>query len=235
MSVATSGLVVNRLLASLPPQSRQRMLKRCEPVELSLGGVLCEAGEPIRYVYFPVRSYISMTAALENTASLEVRLIGNEGMLGVSLALGINTSPLRALVQGAGSALRMPAASFRSELEHSAVLRRGLGRYIYVMLAQLAQTAACACFHVVEARLARCLLMTQDRAHANHFYVTHALLAQMLGVRRSGITDAAGALQRKKLIRYSRGDITVLDRRGLEKASCECYGAATACYQRFLG
>ena len=235
MSLAIPGPVVNRLLGTLPRKVQQRMLQRCEPVELAYGLILNESGEHIRHVYFPTSSFISLVTVLKSKASLEVGLIGNEGMLGVSLALGVDTSPMRALVQGAGGALRMPAAIFRSELEHSPALRHDLDRYIYVLLAQLAQTAACTCFHVLEARLARWLLMTHDRAHADHFYLTHALLAEMLGVRRSGVTRAAGELQRKKLIHYSRGDVTVLDRKGLERASCECYAAVQADYERFFG
>ncbi len=234
MSHATPRPVVNRLLEVLPRSIRQRMLQRCEPVELDFGVVLSEAGDPIRHVYFPTGGFISLIAALQDQASLEVGLIGNEGMLGVSLVLGVDTSPMRALVQGSGSALRMPAAIFRGELERSPVLRRNLDRYVYVLLAQLAQTAACTCFHVLEARLARWLLMTHDRAHADHFFLTHALLSNMLGVRRSGVTRAAGELQRRKLIHYSRGDVTVLDRKGLEKASCECYAAVIADYDRLL-
>jgi len=234
MSHATPRPVVNRLLEVLPRAIRQRMLQRCEPVELDFGVILSEAGEPIRHVYFPTGGFISLIAALQDQASLEVGLIGNEGMLGVSLVLGVDTSPMRALVQGSGSALRMPAAIFRGELERSQALRRNLDRYVYVLLAQLAQTAACTCFHVLEARLARWLLMTHDRAHADHFFLTHALLSNMLGVRRSGVTRAAGALQRRKLIHYSRGDVTVLDRKGLEKASCECYAAVIADYDRLL-
>jgi len=198
MSHATPRPVVNRLLEVLPRAIRQRMLQRCEPVELDFGVILSEAGEPIRHVYFPTGGFISLIAALQDQASLEVGLIGNEGMLGVSLVLGVDTSPMRALVQGSGSALRMPAAIFRGELERSQALRRNLDRYVYVLLAQLAQTAACTCFHVLEARLARWLLMTHDRAHADHFFLTHALLSNMLGVRRSGVTRAAGALQPRR-------------------------------------
>ena len=235
MSGATPGPVINRLLGALPHAAKRRVLQSCEPVELVFGTVLSQPGERIRHVYFPINGFISLVAALEGHPSLEVGLIGDEGMLGVSLALGVDISPMRALVQGSGSALRMTAATFVDELKRNAELRRSLGRYTYVLLAQLSQTVACTCFHVLDARMARWLLMTHDRAHADQFYLTHALLSEMLGVRRSGVTRAAGRLQRKKIIRYTRGHIAVLDRKGLEQAACSCYAAVTEDYNRLLG
>ncbi|MHB1241285.1 MAG: Crp/Fnr family transcriptional regulator [Gammaproteobacteria bacterium] len=161
-------------------------------------------------------------------------LVGTEGMHDIALALGIDVSPLRALVQGEGISLRMKTSYFRRELRHSPALQRGINRYIYVRMSQLAQTAACTRFHLVEARLARWLLMTQDRAHSNKLHITHEFLAYMLGVRRVGITKAAGSLQKRKLINYSRGTITVLNRGGLEAASCGCYQADKATYDRTI-
>ena len=235
MAPTKSATGVNRLLVALPSEDRQRFLADCEPVELVFAEVLTEPGERIHHVYFPTKSFISLTTQTNERACLEVGLVGDEGMLGVSLLLGVNVAPLRALVQGSGPALRMDAALFCGALEHSAALQCELKRYLYVRLGQFAQTAACTRFHVVEARLARWLLMTHDRAHSDGFHVTHEFLAYMLGVRRAGVTKAATALQNRKLIHYSRGDITILDRRGLETASCGCYQADKATYAQIMG
>jgi CRP-like cAMP-binding protein len=156
-------------------------------------------------------------------------------MLGITLMLEVDVAPFHALVQGAGPALRITALSFLHELEHSPALQMELKRYLYVSMSQIAQTAACTRFHVVEARLAQWLLMTHDRAYSDHFHVTHEIMAHMLGVRRVGITKAANSLLKQKLISYRRGDITILDRVGLEAASCECYRADKEIYERILG
>jgi len=222
--------VINRLLDALPSEERKRMVAGCEPVELAFGEELCAAGDRLRHVYFPVRSLISLIMPIDQSSHLEVGLIGDEGMFGIPLALGMDISRVRVVVQVGGSALRMNAEGFCAELARSAPLQTVMDRYVFVHLSQLAQATACTRFHLVEARLARCLLMTQDRVHANSFHLTQELLASVLGVRRVGVTKAASALQERGIIHYSRGDITVLDRRNLKAASCGCYKADREAY-----
>jgi CRP-like cAMP-binding protein len=222
------------LLAGLPRNDRQRILLAGEQVPLALAEVLSRSQERIRHVYFPIEGFISLVAPVEGYGSLEVGLVGDEGMLGISLILGVNISPLYCVVQGAGSALRMSAAAFRRELERSVALEQTLKRYLYVLQSQLAQMVGCTRFHLVEARLARWLLMSQDRAHIDAFPLTQEFLAYMLGVRRVGVTKAARALRKRKLIAYSRGNMTILDRRGLESAACGCYAAVKDTYDLIM-
>lgn len=235
-ALADRAPATNRLIAALPRKDRSRLLASCEEVELVFGKALVEPGGRISHVYFPTDgSYISLITPVDGASSLEVGLVGNEGMHGVSLVLGIDVSLLHVLVQGGGRALRMSAAAFKREHRRSPALQRELNRYLYVLMGQLAQTAGCTRYHVVEARLARWLLMTADRAHSDRFRITHVFLAKMLGVQRTGVTEAANALHARGLIGYKRGDIRVLDRRGLEAAACPCYQAYRSTYQRILG
>lgn len=224
----------NRLLAALPDKDRGRLLDGAERVELVFADVLCEPGDRMPHVYFPIESFISLIARID-ASFMEVGLVGDEGMFGIPVSLGVNVSALRAVVQGAGSALRINAASLRREIERSVALQQQLNRYYYVSRSQLARAGACARFHMVEARLARWLLMTGDRSHSNDFKITHELLAYMLGVRRAGVTIAAGSLQRRGLISYRRGHVRILDRAGLKSASCGCYAADQATYARIMG
>jgi CRP-like cAMP-binding protein len=196
--------------------------------------VLCERGTPARHVYFPTEGFVSLVTMIDDSAGLEVGMVGREGMVGAHLALGVATSPLRALVQGAGTSWRIGTPAFRTELARSAALQRSLSRYLYVLMSQLAASATCLRFHLIGPRLARWLLMSQDRAHADTFHVTQEFLAYMLGVRRVGVTAAASAMQRSGLIAYRRGEMTVLDRGGLEAAACACYAGDRRAYTELL-
>jgi len=213
----------NRLLAALPAREYKRLLSGLETVKLTYGEVLHEPGERMRHVYFPSDCLVSLLTVVEGHQALEVGLVGREGMVGSRLALGITASSIRALVQGTGTAVRMTSARFLKEFRRSPALRRALFHFTDALMLQVTQTAACNRFHVVEARLARWLLMTRERLPSGEFHLTHEFLADMLGVRRVGVTSAAGALQRRKLIRYQRGIITILDQQGLEGAACSCY------------
>jgi CRP-like cAMP-binding protein len=222
----------NQLLASLPRKDANRILVVSEPVALALSDSLSESGAPTRYVYFPTAGFISLVAQIEDHPGLEVGMVGSEGMLGVQIALGVATAPLHALVQGPGAAWRLPVSAFRRELAASVALRRAMNRYISVLMSQLVASAACQRFHLVGPRLARWLLMSQDRSRSDHFHVTHEFLSYMLGVRRVGITMAAGEFARDGLIRYHRGELQVIDRKGLEAASCSCYLSDQLAYRQ---
>lgn len=219
--------LANSLIAGLPRAEQRRLLADCEPVELVFGNMLCQPGTRMRDALLPLSGCIALAASVSGHPPLDIALVGREGMLGLSLALGIGSNvPMLGIVKCPGHALRIPAPRFRQQLAGSPVLARAVNRQLFVLLAQLARTTACTSFHEVQARLARWLLMLQDRAHADHFHMTHELLADMLGVQRSAVTIAAGAMQKAHVISYSRGEIQVLDRAGLEAMSCECYQAS---------
>jgi CRP-like cAMP-binding protein len=234
MSQFFAPRVTNQLLSALPVVERRRVMAASEMVELVFGTTLCERDQALQFAYFPLRGFISWLAVVDNHPALEVGMIGNEGMLGCSLLLDVDSAPMNALVQGAGSALRVPRVAMLQLLTDNPTLTRILHRYMHVVGMQLSQAIACMCFHEIEARLARWLLMTHDRAHADHFFLTHQFLADMLGVRRSAVTLAAGALQERGLIHYNRGDIEMISRHGLLNACCECYAVQLADHARYV-
>jgi len=219
---------VNRLLATLTTKEYRRLLPKLKTVSLVLGEVLYEPGAVIKYVYFPNDSIISLISGLSENSWLEVGMVGNEGMAGLAVFMGVNSSSTRALVQGAGTAMRMSSAAVRTEASQLGNFHHLLHRYSHSLLTQVSQASACNRFHFVDARLARWLLMTKDRLGVEEFPLTQEFLANMLGVRREGVSKAAGALQSGNLIRYSRGVITILNRRGLEAKSCKCYAIIKA-------
>lgn len=235
MIVGKPSAPANRLLASLTGRCRRDFLAGCEQVELDFAEVLCTSGERIHHVYFPIGGFISLVTVLDAKAKLEVGIIGNEGMLGVSLVLGMDISPQEAMVQGAGNALRMSTDAFNRQWRRNPSLREDLTRYVHVLMSQLAQTAGCTHYHLLEARLARWLLMSRDRAHSNQFRLTHKFLSYMLGVRRAGITSAANSLHARGLINYSRGVVVIINGKGLEMAACLCYQQGNEMYERALG
>jgi CRP-like cAMP-binding protein len=225
----------NNLIAGLGPKARDSLLARCENVNLTFSQVLGEAGDPIRHVYFPVEGVISLVASVGDSPGIEVGMIGSEGMLGAPLVLDVRVHPVRAVVQGAGAAWRIAAPAFRAQLELAPQLRRVVRRYVYVLLCQQATSSVCLRFHVIGPRLARWLLMSQDRAHSASFPITQEFLSYMMGVRRVGVTRAAASLQRHGLIAYRRGKMHILDRAGLEAAACGCYAAESSIYAEILG
>lgn len=213
----------NRMLAALPDKEYEQLRAGLEPVRLTYGQVLYEPGQPIRYVYFPGTCPVSLLTLVDDRRSLEVGLVGGEGMVGAPLALGAATSSVRALVQGTGTGVRMKASLFLKEFQRSPALQQALLSFIEILMYQVTQNAACNHFHGIQERLARWLLMMRERVPSSSFYLTHEYLAGMLGTRRESVTAAAHALKRRNLIKYSRGNITILDQRGLKAASCSCY------------
>jgi len=216
--------VDNDLLTALPSAVYQRLIAAgLQPVTLKFGQVLHEPDVPIPYVYFPIDCVIALLMTVKGHPALKVGLVGHEGMVGSPLALGIPASSRRALVQGTGTAMRMESTLFRKELLRNKSLQQSIYRYKHALMGQIAQSAVCKKFHSLQARLARYLLMTGDCARSREIILTHEFLARMLGVQRVAVTVAASALQKRKLIKYMRGKITILDRKRLSAASCECY------------
>jgi CRP-like cAMP-binding protein len=224
--------VQNGLLAALPRQEYPRLAQYLEPVSLRFGQVLYEPGGRIHHAYFPYGGVISLLTVVGPGKAAEVGVVGNEGVVGGSAALGIDVSNLRAVVQGAGAGARITASHLHKAFRAHESWYRELFRFTHALMNQTAQTAVCNRFHKVEARLARWLLVTRDRVRSNHIHLTHEFLSLMLGVRRVGVTQAATSLQKRKLIAYSRGNIQLLDSKGLEAAACECYGAVKEVYRR---
>ncbi|MGH8599104.1 MAG: Crp/Fnr family transcriptional regulator [Burkholderiales bacterium] len=224
MPVAECASPINSLLQALPKAEFHRVLAKCRLVDLDHGRILCDAGDRIRHVYFVNTGIVSLLART-GRGGTEVGMVGYEGATGMSLALGVAVSPVRVLVQGAGTAMRMNAIHFRSIVRDSPALQRALNRYLHDFIVEMAQTAACHRFHRIESRLARWLLMTQDRMRSDEFRLTQSFVADTLGVRRVGITRIAQKLQRHGMIRYSRGHVIVIDRSGLQQIACECYRA----------
>lgn len=213
----------NYLLSALPSVEYQRLLPDLERVELALGQVIYEPGGELRYVYFPTTSIVSLLYVMENGASAEIAVVGKDGLIGVALFMGGGSMPNRAVVQSAGHAYRMRAQRLMTEFNRYEVLLHLLLRYTQALITQMAQTAVCNRHHSVDQQLCRWLLLSLDRLPSNQLKMTQELIANMLGVRREGVTEAAGNLQQAGLIQYSRGQITVLDRVGLEARVCECY------------
>ena len=224
----------NHLFRALPPEARERVFPHLELVELPLGHVLYESGNTLHHVYFPTDSIVSLLYVMEDGASAEIAVVGYEGMVGVALFMGGETTPNRAIVQSAGFAYRLKGALLKSEFSRSGALQHLLLRYTQALLTQMAQTAVCNRHHSVDQQLCRWLLLSLDRLSSNNLTMTQELIANMLGVRREGVTEAAGKLQSKGLIHYSRGRITVLDRPRLEQSSCECYGVVKKEFDRLL-
>lgn len=235
MPMVLQDTASNQLLDQLPAAARRSLTAAAHPVDLEFDQVMAQTGASIDQVLFPTTAIISVTTQVEGYNPLEMGMIGHEGMLGATLALGVKRHPMSAVVQGAGLALAIPAEGFQQQLKDSPALEKLVHGYLFVLAEQLSQTAACNAFHEVAPRLARWLLMMDDRARGKPLVLTHLFLSDMLGVRRSAVTIAAGQMQDKQLIRYTRGHIQVLSRPGLEATACECYPAALAAYQRQFG
>lgn len=224
----------NQLLAALPPGEFRRLLPHLELVSMPLGEVLYESGNRLRHVYFPTTSIVSLLYVMEDGASAEIAVVGNEGILGIALFMGGETTPSRAIVQSAGHGYRLQAEFLKDEFNRAGPMLHLLLRYTQALITQMAQTAVCNRHHSVDQQLCRWLLMSLDRLPSNELIMTQELIANMLGVRREGVTEAAGKLQSAGLIHYRRGHITVIDRPGLEARACECYAVVKREFDRLL-
>ncbi|HEY8011642.1 MAG TPA: Crp/Fnr family transcriptional regulator [Rudaea sp.] len=224
----------NHLLAALPDAEWQRWLPSLEPVALPLGKVLYESGGKLTHVYFSTTAIVSLLYVMENGASAEIAVVGNEGIVGISLFMGGGSTPSRAIVQSAGHGFRLKASLMMEEFNRAGPVLHLLLRYTQALITQMAQTAVCNRHHTLDQQLCRWLLLSLDRLHSSELVMTQELIANMLGVRREGVTEAAGQLHKAGLIRYQRGRITVLDRDGLEQRTCECYAVVKKEYDRLL-
>ena len=224
----------NQLLAALPPADLQRWLPQLEPVQMPLGEVLYESGRALSHVYFPINAIVSLLYVMEDGASAEIAVVGNEGVVGISLFMGGESTPSRAVVQSAGQGLRLRANAIKQEFQQAGPAMHLLLRYTQALITQMAQTAVCNRHHSLDQQLCRWLLLSLDRLHGTELVMTQELIANMLGVRREGVTEAALSLQKAGLIRYARGHITVLDRPGMERRTCECYAVVKKEYDRLL-
>ena len=234
MEILSSEPTKNRLLAALPHAESQRWLSLLEPVDLPLGEVLYESGITLSHVYFPTTAIISLLYVMENGASAEIAVVGNEGIVGISLFMGGESTSSRAVVQSAGKGFRLQAQLMKQEFNRAGAVLHLLLRYTQALLTQMSQTAVCNRHHSLDQQLCRWLLLSLDRLEGNQLVMTQELIANMLGVRREGVTEGALKLQHAGLIQYARGHITVLDRAALEKRSCECYAAVKKEYDRLL-
>jgi CRP-like cAMP-binding protein len=224
----------NHLLAALPPDEWARWLPALQPVDMPLGKVLYESGMPMGHVYFPTTSIVSLLYVMEDGASAEIAVVGNEGIVGIALFMGGETTPSRSVVQSAGAGYRMAGQLLKDEFNRSGSGMHLLLRYTQALITQMAQTSACNRHHSLDQQLCRWLLLSLDRLQSNELVMTQELIANMLGVRREGVTEAASRLQRAGLIHYRRGHITVVDRPGLERRTCECYSVVKKEYDRLL-
>jgi CRP-like cAMP-binding protein len=231
----TDDALMNHLLVALPADEYERIKPYLEPVSLLLGEVIYESGEQLEYIYFPTTAIISLLYIMENGSTAEIAMAGNDGLIGIALYMGGSTTPNRSVVQSAGNAFRLPSKALKFEFGLGGVFQNILLRYTQYLMTQISQTAVCNRLHSVDKQLCRWLLINHDLLQTNKLIMTHDLIANMLGVRREGVSIAAGHLQREGLIKYVRGTITILDRKGLESSSCECYEVVKEEYDRLLG